>query len=176
MQFAHRMSPEVGQNNNVLCALEQTVVASIPEGPTITSIRQMFSIWCSICPTNIASVPNLHSGTDSQIRQPSGRWGWRTVYVLMAVPLNRNSQPRASRLSGFNLSVRLLSKLSLTGSLDLLLLYRPQSAPYVLLHSPLEPGPRLRSTSQGLFVSQVCLQQRNHTRLENPVFLQLLVA
>jgi hypothetical protein len=42
----------------------------------------MSSIWCSICPTNLASTPNLYLDTDSQIRQHSGRWGRRTAYVV----------------------------------------------------------------------------------------------
>ncbi|MBT2131946.1 hypothetical protein, partial [Aliiroseovarius lamellibrachiae] len=40
----------------------------------------MSSIWCSICPTNAASIPNLHVETDSQISLSSGRWGQRTAY------------------------------------------------------------------------------------------------
>lgn len=47
----------------------------------MTSIRPVSSIWCSICPTNAVSFQNLHLETDSQIRQPSGRWGRRTAYV-----------------------------------------------------------------------------------------------
>jgi hypothetical protein len=69
----------------------------------MTSIRPMSSIWCSICPTNLASTPNLYLDTDSQIRQHSGRWGRRTAYTY-AVDFADRSGRIVQRESNLELS------------------------------------------------------------------------
>ena len=64
------------------CPLNASHQRRLPDGPTMTSIRQNSSIWCSIWPPKSASIAKLHSATDSQIRQPSERWGQSSAYPI----------------------------------------------------------------------------------------------
>lgn len=69
-----------GQGMGIAEAVRQIGVTQLPIG------------WL---PTNAVSFRNLYWGTDSRIRQPSGRWGRRTVCILPSRTFGQIGKPRS---------------------------------------------------------------------------------